>query len=195
MVVKASYDARVISVGGRDLKSQRENWKSAQHKSRQIAEAKTAAVVNDTPPQTPEASIVEHDGEWHICTMKHQFRVLHDLKNILRPSDIVVHMDFSENWSCKYENEVQSMHFGAKREQATIHDGVIYVDGQVKSFATISNSNRHDAVAIWLYLTPIFQWILNEKPEIDTVHFITDGPTTQYRNKTFFYMIRSYFMD
>ena len=47
----------------RELKSQREKWKMAQHKSRQIAKAKTTAVVNDTPPETHGASNDEHDGE------------------------------------------------------------------------------------------------------------------------------------
>lgn len=38
-------------------------------------------------------------------------------------------------------------------------------------------------------LLPIFQFIKRTVPQITMVHFLTDSPTTQYRNRTIFYLI------
>lgn len=36
-------------------------------------------------------------------------------------------MDYSENFNnCKFTNEIQSLHFGGSREQATFHKSVLY---------------------------------------------------------------------
>lgn len=128
-------------------------------------------------------------GARHTITYQHQARVLRDLKSKLRPNDMLVHIDFSENYACKYSTEVQSMHFGASREQVTIHDGVIYIGSDyVKSFCSLSNSPRHDPVAVWSHLMPVLSWVLSEHPNVDSVHFMSDGPVTQYRCKTNFYL-------
>lgn len=47
-------------------------------------------------------------------------------KNKLTESEIVVHCDFSENYVCKFTEEVQAMHFGASKQQISLHTGVIY---------------------------------------------------------------------
>ena len=52
-------------------------------------------------------------GARHIMTYQHQAKLLRDLKSKLGPKDMLVHVDFSETYACKYSKEVQSMHFGA----------------------------------------------------------------------------------
>lgn len=39
---------------------------------------------------------------------------------------------------------------------------------------------------------PVINEIKNLIPELKTVHFISDGPTTQYHNKTMFYLATTY---
>jgi len=93
------------------------------------------------------------------------------------------------------------MHFGASRDSATIHDGVLYTwnpDGnelRAQSFATISNCPRHDPVAIWTYLKPVISWALDEHPEIKRIHFQSDGPATQYKCKQNFYLFSTVLYD
>ena len=48
--------------------------------------------------------------------------------------------NFSENYSCGYSSEIQSVHFGASHNQATLHTGILYVDQDTVSFCTISDS-------------------------------------------------------
>ncbi|XP_055924519.1 uncharacterized protein LOC129956613 [Argiope bruennichi] len=120
-----------------------------------------------------------------------------NLKNNSSTDSILVHIDFSENYVCKYNQEVQSVHFGSGRQQVTIHTGVYYnkENDDVISypFATISPSLRHDSASIWAHLKPIFEWILQKftkKPKY--VHMLSDGPSSQYRNKKMFYLISNH---
>ena len=46
----------------------------------------------------------------------------------------VCHVDFSENYTCKCSDEVQSMHFGGSHQQASVHTGVYYTKDGVFPF-------------------------------------------------------------
>lgn len=128
----------------------------------------------------------------HVAAIKHQYKFIKHLKETMNETEVLFHIDFSENFSCKYREEVQSIHFGASRAQITIHTGVAYTiegkDEKVKafSFATLSESLRHDPQAIWAHMHPVISHFLKNNPNIKKVHFLSDSPTTQYRNKTNF---------
>ncbi|KAG8201275.1 hypothetical protein JTE90_016761 [Oedothorax gibbosus] len=69
-------------------------------------------------------------------------------------------------------------------------------DNNVKcvQFGTISESMRHDGRAVWGHLLPVLQMIQKTWPHINTIHFQSDGPTTQYRNKTNLFLL-TYFAN
>ncbi|KAK0152137.1 hypothetical protein N1851_006503 [Merluccius polli] len=125
---------------------------------------------------------------------KHQYIWIHQveqcraLKNSLQDHEVVVHMDFSENYACKLNVEVQSFHFGGSRKQATIHTCMVYKSGMSQAYATISDSLRHDERAVWAHLKPVLDDILSDTA-ITTLHFMSDGPLTQYRNRKNFYLM------
>lgn len=43
----------------------------------------------------------------HVMNIKHQFKVIKFLKGSLADSDLFLHVDFSENYKCKYSAESQ----------------------------------------------------------------------------------------
>lgn len=130
----------------------------------------------------------------HVFRIRHQFNQSHKCKNELCYHEAVIHMDFSENYSCKLSSEIQAMHFGASKEQATLHTIVVYFEsGEKKMFCTVSDSRRHDASAIWAHLNPILKELRERK--IDTVHFFSDGPFSQYKNKENIYFFKTYFHE
>ena len=96
-----------------------------------------------------------------------------------------MHIDFSENYVCKMQNEVLSAHFGASKKQISLHTGVYYVghDGEANTFCTISESLLHGPAAMWAHLDTVLNLIQNKHPEIDTIHYFSDGPCTQYKQK------------
>ena len=131
---------------------------------------------------------VRSDFARHVYTVRHQFRAYRSLKDSLQSNEAVIHIDFSENYECKCGSEIQSAH-GASNRQVTIHTGVMYrIDGH-QSFASISESLRHDTAGIWAHLKPVLLQLRQSHPQLTDLHFYSDGPTTQYRNKQNFYLL------
>src|SRR6476469_1973897 len=125
----------------------------------------------------------------HVYNMRHQFCMIKSKKESLQQSEMIIQIDFSENYVCKYSEEAQAMHFGASKVQISLHTGVQYVRGAegsgtaVQTFATVSSCLDHGAHAIWAHLKPVLMEIQGKHPEVDTLHIVSDGPTSQYRNR------------
>ncbi|XP_034143744.1 uncharacterized protein LOC109615422 [Esox lucius] len=125
----------------------------------------------------------------HMFNVKHQYLTLKAMKNTLTDDAVAVHVDYSENYSCKYAKEIKDTHFGTGNDQVTLHTGVFYLSrGRVEAFASLSVCLQHDAVATWAHLDPVLKYIRGKYPEAHNLHLISDGPTSQYRNKTSFYL-------
>ncbi|XP_022819027.1 uncharacterized protein LOC111353248 [Spodoptera litura] len=122
----------------------------------------------------------------HERNIVHQFSAIKKLKSMLTEEDALIHMDFSENYITKYSQEIQAFHFGGSRTQISLHTVVVYLKDTTKSYCTISTNVSHSPAAIWAHLNPIFNAL---PPQIKHLHFLSDGPVTQYRNKTMFYIM------
>lgn len=151
--------------------------------------------VTTTPKQAIEVleSIIplflKHEG-----TRRWQFTAVKDLKEHLKDNEAIIHIDFSENYALKYESEVQAFHFGGSRQELTLHTAVIYMTDDTSnltntSFCTVSENLRHDSAAIWAHIIPLLEFVNSASKKIDTLHFLSDSPSSQYRNKTMFYVI------
>lgn len=146
------------------------------------------AFVSDTPKFMQHTANVRHQQDFITLT-----------KQNLKNDELMIHMDFSENYACKYHNEIQSAHFGGLKPQVTIHTSVLYVrkDDEIKSHscATISENTRHDPSAIAAHLKPVIEFAKEHVSFLKNVHIVSDGPTTQYRNKSMFQLIGSCISD
>lgn len=132
----------------------------------------------------------------HTANLRHQHDYVRHAKENLGVNEIFIHMDFSENYVCKYASEIQSAHFGGSKPQVTLHTSVVYYKDETgkivpKSCATISEINRHDPSAIIAHMKPIVRLAKELVPKLDIVHILSDGPTTQYRNKSMFQLFGS----
>ncbi len=131
----------------------------------------------------------------HIGIYLHQVREINHLKKRLELNEVLIHCDFSENYEGKFGTEIQSYHFGGSRKQFTLHTVEVYYrkdaysEVRNKSLCTLSESLDHSAPAIWAHLQHIFDYLKKNCTRIDVVHFLSDSPSTQYRNKTIFYLI------
>ncbi|CAH2003823.1 unnamed protein product [Acanthoscelides obtectus] len=88
-----------------------------------------------------------------------------ELKENLTEEEILIQIDFSENYTSVYY--IRNV------------DNIL----QSKSFATVSENLDHQAHAIWAHMKPILRTVL-EKKDINALHIYSDGPTSQYRNRT-----------
>ena len=123
----------------------------------------------------------------HLAFIAHQYKAMKWLKDSVSkdPNSVLLHVDFSENFQCKYFNEIQSIHFGGNRMQISLHTGVLYSQENPMSFCTISPDLSHDPVAILKHLEPI----LLQHKNVENLHFQSDSPSSQYRNKFMFRVI------
>lgn len=114
-----------------------------------------------------------------------------------------MHIEFSEKCNCKYSAEIQSAHFGGSKSQLSLHTCVYYntdfqsPDRHLKttSICTVSENLRHDPVFICVHLQPVLHRIIEISPEITELNILSDGPSTQYRNKSMSHLIANYISD
>ena len=124
----------------------------------------------------------------HQFNIRNQYAVYRKIREEQVDGDVLIHIDFAENYVCRYAEEIQSVHFGGSHDQATLHTGVAYVNKHVAPFCTISNSKVHGPEAIWTYLSPVFPWLEQQVPQgIRRLNVFSDGPVTQYRQKKNFF--------
>ncbi|KAK3751915.1 hypothetical protein RRG08_047188 [Elysia crispata] len=132
----------------------------------------------------------------HVYNINSQFKHFEKIKHNLKPNEMLVHIDFAQNYLGKLHTEVQSKHFGASKTQVSLHIGFYQVSSQDKdssektffSFCGVSDSLKHTPSAIWAYLEPILTEVKSKYKIIDVVHFFSDGPSSQYRQKSNFFL-------
>lgn len=129
-----------------------------------------------------------NDYMGHQSRITHQYKVLKELKMSLSQNDLVLHIDFSENYLCKYAEEIQGVRFGSSRDSLVLHTGVAYTSDICESFCTVLASDRKDPAAIIAHICPILDKYLAKYP-VTRLHILSDGPTTQYRCKSYFHLL------
>ena len=127
----------------------------------------------------------------HVCSVQNQTREYRSMIEKCNDSTVIVHLDFSEAWKCKYSSEVQSCHFAQNLPQLNLHTGLHYTKEQKTGFCTVSESKRQDASAIWTHMEPVLTDMHLKFPKVDTIYFWSDGPSKQYKNKKNFSILCS----
>jgi hypothetical protein len=90
--------------------------------------------------------------------------------------------------------EIQNMHLGSSKKQISLHTGVAYTAEKTLSFCTVSDCLQYGPCSIWAHLQPVLEY-LRQETGTTVIHFISDGPTTQYRNKLNFYLLANKIFD
>ncbi|CAG5052596.1 unnamed protein product [Parnassius apollo] len=161
---------------------------------------KTKKVVTESKTEKLEILINLFEKELtkfkeHYFNIWHQYNVYRNLKSSLQHNEVMIHCDFSENYTCKMHRQIQSAHFGTQN-QISLHTSVIYVkSSKPRAYCTLSDSTDHSPAAIWAHLRPILIDIKKKVPQINTVHVFSDGPATQYKQKKNFYLYKLYLED
>ena len=130
----------------------------------------------------------------HVFRVKRQFRMSRELKEHLPDNEVYVHMDFAENYACKTADEIQSAYWNSS--QVTLHPIVIYYreNKEIKhhSLVAISNTLVHASSTVVAILDKLYALQLPELQNVKHVHYWTDSPTSQYRNRYIFDLVLSH---
>lgn len=109
----------------------------------------------------------------HIYNIHQHYKAMKSLRQSMSYNEVMIHMDFSENYVIKHSEEVQAMHFGASKKQISLHTVVCYNKRLGKepdsdtfsgkqSFTTISNNLDHQAHGVWAHLEPVLLHLREE---------------------------------
>ncbi|XP_063953700.1 uncharacterized protein LOC135153666 [Lytechinus pictus] len=128
----------------------------------------------------------------HVRRVHNQYEAMTKCKENLAADHCIVHMDFSENYVCAAEEEVQSAYWS--QESVTIHPIVVYyrdVDGNLvhRSLVAISDERAHNTSTILAIITKVIPQLREMVPTLSKVFYWTDSPSSQYRNKTMFAVV------
>ena len=137
------------------------------------------------------------DFEEHVKRVKHQYEELRKLRENLAPGNVVVWMDFAENYICSSFEEVQSAYWNAS--MVSLHTMVVYyrnaeneTDNGVQCYVAVSGVLSHNAISVYTILSKLIPELKTLVPNLKQIHYLTDSPTSQYRNKTIFRFISTH---
>lgn len=122
----------------------------------------------------------------HDFIAKMQSIAYRETKENLKPGELLVVLDFAENYSMVLQDEVQSFHWN--NEMATVHPFVIYYLDEVKakiahqSFVIISDCNIHDTVAVYIFQKYLINFIKKNLMIPSKIKYFSDGCAAQYKN-------------
>ena len=127
----------------------------------------------------------------HNARAKTQYTQLRQLKENLPANRIIIQMDFAENFTCASTDAVQSAYWN--QATVTLHPCVVYYkEGEQlkhKSYVYVSHLNHHNSSMVIAILKALIkkdlQALISERG-IEMVHYITDSPYSQYRNRVMF---------
>ncbi|MES9884689.1 MAG: hypothetical protein ABW185_27915 [Sedimenticola sp.] len=125
----------------------------------------------------------------HSERVHQQFKSIAELKTNLPSNEVVVQMDFAENFVCQSADEIQSAYWNST--SVTLHPVVVYRksdDGMIehKSYVFVSDVNQHNARAVVAIIQKLVPLIEADFPTTTKLHYWTDSPTSQYRNRYVF---------
>ena len=127
----------------------------------------------------------------HIFRAKWQQMQMQKCLESLSEVEAMMVMDFAENYSCRYKDEIATAFFD--QVQITIHPMMLYYrrDGILLKHALIgiSDETRHDSFVVRMFENAAFEVLCKKVPNIKRVHQWSDGCGVQYKAKTAFAII------
>jgi len=122
----------------------------------------------------------------HHFVAKQQSQYFKDLKNDLKPGEVMVVGDFAENYTCVLQDSTQSYYW--KSDQVTIHPFVAYYkeNGEIvcTSYAVVSDYDKHNVSSVYAFQRELVKFLKEKVPgELRKVIYFSDGAASQYKNK------------
>ena len=100
---------------------------------------------------------------------------------------MTIQMDYAENLETKYQNEPSSMYYD--KSNTTLHPMVVQFKRDMeeltaRSFVGVTREMAHTVPTHYSFITQLLNNRKEVMPDLRLIHFITDSPSSQYRNRT-----------
>ena len=130
----------------------------------------------------------------HVYIKREQAKYFESKIENLQEDEAVVQVDFSENYTCKHQDEIQTAHWS--QEQVTIFPVAIWTISDEQNQKTcsshvfVTDDRSHDKKAVAVFMDRVFRSLVSDKSsKVKRVHVFSDGPSSQFKNK---YMVNFY---
>lgn len=119
----------------------------------------------------------------HVFVKNQQAKYFENKKKETSSTEIVLQVDFAENFTILSQDEIQSAHWA--HPQATMFTGCSWGNmGEEKhSYIVISNELSHDKCTVWVFLHKIIQDLKIHYPSLKKVLIFSDGCAAQFKNR------------
>ena len=125
----------------------------------------------------------------HVYRASHQYDALKQNRTNLPANEIITWMDFAENYSIRYEDEIMSHHWS--QQQVTLHPVVIYLrktadeDVTIENLCFVSDDINHDTAFVQLVTQKTLSFINRTYPDMTPKHLHrwSDQCACQYKSK------------
>ena len=126
------------------------------------------------------------DFRAHCNRVNEQFTQCQLLKETLPIGHCIVQMDYAENWNCGYLKEISAAYYS--KDQVTLHPMVVKVRNSEGELITtthvgVTSTTNHSFPTTWAFVKKLVAKLKEQYPYLTMIHFITDSPSSQYRNR------------
>ena len=134
------------------------------------------------------------NGNGLTKTFKQQHVAYNHLKENLKPGEIFLHVDYSENYVNKQQGEIQSAHFG--QDSFSIFTACCYLhdaDGKLvtENVTVIPEASNHSRIPAFSCVNKVFNFFREKRnlPLKVTLHVWSDGCAGQFRSRYVFSLL------
>ena len=125
----------------------------------------------------------------HVDRVKVQYSAIRTMKETLPNTHAIIQMDFAENYTCQTREDVMSAYWN--QSSVTLHPAIVYFkspEGNLQhlSYVYVSDVLHHNSAMVLAVIEKLLPSVKTTIPNLTHVHFWTDSPTSQYRNRIIF---------
>ena len=148
-----------------------------------------------------EVDIAEALGLWqsmvevlkaHIYTKRRQFFEIRRITENLNEGELLIHLDYSENYKCKHQNEIQSAYFGNKSFSLFTACTYYCKDANIQKLPITVTTEENDKsrIASMSCVNKVITHSMEKIQQIiSTVFIVSDGCASQFRSRFVFSLL------
>lgn len=117
----------------------------------------------------------------HLYIKDKQSTFFNTIRNNIKEHEVVMQVDFSENYTIRHQDEVQSAHWGS--DQVAIYTSVVWTPTSKESFAFITDYLNHDKYATHCFNDTIINTLVSKYSDLQNIHIFSDGAAQHFKQK------------
>ena len=129
----------------------------------------------------------------HCFIKRKQSATFQEKRKDTRETVGVLQIDFAENYTTAYQDEIQAAHWTSS--QVTVFTAVGWSRGEVQSYAIVSDALEHGKKAVATFLSNVVEDLMGKNPNMKDLHIFSDRAASQFKNRFIWSFMSTTFRD